>query len=431
MWFLSLAKISNRLVFTIQKPIFAEIKADLPMKRPFIAAVLAFICACASAQDVIERPIIQYAPGDGFVAKEDFSIPDVLVRDNGRKVRNRRQWEKKRRPELMGIFESEMFGEVPSRPEGLRFELTCPDSLVYGGTAIRRRVRIYLDAAGEHHFDMMIHLPAKHEGRIPMFVGLNFRELEENLTVHRHTWPFEYITAEGFGVAVAFHTAIEPDGPEGEGYESANVRSWYKPAGEWGAISAWAWGISRMIDYFETCPEIDMQRIAVIGHSRLGKTALWASANDRRISLAVSNNSGCCGAALSRRMYGETFQVIQSRFPYWFVPKFEEYAGREDSFPTDQHALIALSAPRPVYVASADEDDWADPIGEWQAALLAGPVYRLYGLQGLSGDHMPADNHTDDYGSVAYKIRTGIHALWPDDWCDYIKFAKRHFYPCR
>lgn len=400
------------------------------MKKTFISAVLALICACASAQQ-IDPPIIQYAPGDQFVANENYTVPDVLVRENGKKVRNRRQWEKKRRPELMSIFESEMYGKVPAKPEGLHFELTCPDSLVYDGTAIRRRVRIYLDAAGEHHFDMLIHLPANHEGKIPMFVGLNFLELEQNNEIVHHHWPADYITSEGFGVAVAFHTNIEHDGPEGEGYESADVRSWYKPAEEWGAISAWAWGISRMIDYFETCPDIDMQRIAVIGHSRLGKTALWASANDKRISLAVSNNSGCCGASLSRRMYGETFKVIQNRFPYWFVPKFVEYADKDCTFPTDQHALIALSAPRPVYVASADEDDWADPIGEWTSAYLAGPVYNLYGLKGLSSDHMVANDHTDDYGSVAYKIRSGGHALWPNDWCDYIKFAKRHFYPCK
>lgn len=401
------------------------------MNKSAFAAALLLVCSAAFAQNGIDRPIIQYTPGDAYVAREDFTVPDVLVGQDGMKVRNRRQWEKKRRPELMGIFNSEMFGSVPAKPEGLHFRLTCPDSLVYGGTAVRRRVRIYLDASEEHHFDMMIHLPAKHEGRIPMFVGLNFLELEQNLEVRRHQWPSEYITAEGFGVAVAFHTSIEPDGPEGAGHESACVRSWYKPAEEWGAISAWAWGISRMIDYFETCPEIDMQRIAVIGHSRLGKTALWASANDSRISLAVSNNSGCCGAALSRRMYGETFRVIQNHFPYWFVPKFAEYVDRENDFPTDQHALIALSAPRPVYVASADEDDWADPIGEWMSARLACPVYGLYGLPGLGSDHMTANDHTDDYGSVAYKIRSGVHALWPDDWCDYIKFAKRHFYPCK
>ena len=399
------------------------------MKRLYTIILCAFFGISLSAQ--VDNPVIYYSLGDGTSAIEDYTLPDLLVTNRGKKVRNRRQWEKKRRPELLSTFETEMFGKVPEKPAGLHFVKLCPDSLVYDGTAVRSRVRIWLDADEQHFFDMLVHLPAKHEGRIPMFVGLNFRSIEESLLVTRHTWPFDLITKEGFGVCVAFHTTIEQDGDEYEEVPSANVRSWYRPAEEWGAISAWAWGISRMIDWMETVPEIDMDRIAVIGHSRLGKTALWASANDMRISMAVSNCSGCCGASISRRRYGETFEVIYDHFPYWFVPCFGEYAYKEDQFPTDQHALIALSAPRPVYVASADEDDWADPIGEWTAAREAGPVYALYGLKGLSSNWMQPNNHTDDYGSVAYKIRNGVHAMWPDDWYDYIKFAKRQFYPCK
>ena len=396
------------------------------MKRIFFILTSLMLGVCAWAQT--GNPIIYYSTGEDGTANEDYVLPDLLTSRDGKKISTARMWEKVRRPELLSIFETEMYGKVPGRPEGLHFARICPDSLVYGGAAVRSRIRIWLDASEQHHFDMLVHLPSEHQGRIPMFVGLNFRSLDDCLELNRHTWPFELITKEGFGVAVAFHTSIEQDGQEYEGIPSAAVRSWYRPADEWGAISAWAWGISRMIDWFETAPGIDMDRIAVIGHSRLGKTALWASANDSRISLAVSNCSGCCGAAISRRMYGETFEAIQRNFPYWFVPRFREYSGREDMFPTDQHALIALSAPRPVYVASADEDDWADPIGEWTAAYEAGPVYGLYGLDGLSCRSMQPNGHTDDYGSVAYKIRNGIHAMWPDDWYDYIKFAKKQFY---
>ena len=398
------------------------------MKRIFCSILALLVFSSAFAQ--VDRPVKHYSLSDKYTAVEDYELPDLLVTESGRQVRNSRQWEKVRREELISIFESEMFGKVPGKPAGLHFSRICPDSLMYGGTAVRSRIRIYLDASETHSFDMLVHLPAKHEGKIPMFVGLNFYPNEECLDPEKSefSWPYELITREGFGVAMVHHSSIEQDRRNFGAPSSADVRSWYFPEDEWGAISAWAWGIGRMLDWCESSPEIDMDRIAVIGHSRLGKTALWAAAVDERIDLVVSNSSGCCGAALSRRAYGETIGVIYEKFPYWFIPHFYDYAGKENEFPTDQHALLALAAPRPLYVASAAGDHWADPIGEWLSAKEAAAVYELYGLKGLSSDHMIPLDHADDYGTIAYRIREGVHAMWPDDWYDYLKFAKRQFY---
>lgn len=397
------------------------------MKRIALVSALMLLGSAAFAQPSGEGSIARYAIDlDSWTPVTEYQLPDVLVCNDGKSVKNARQWERKRRPEIMSIYEQEMFGKVPEKPQGLHFALSCPDQTVYDGKAVRRRVKIWLDADEKHGFEVLIHLPVHHDGRIPMFVGLNFRSVDDAFDGTRYQWPFEALVDEGFGLAMAFHSSIEPDGDEYAGL-SASVRSWYRPAESWGAISAWAWGLSRIADYLETLPEIDCSRMAVIGHSRLGKTALWAGANDPRFALVISNNSGCCGAATNARMYGETFKNIFGTFPYWFVPEFGKYVGRDGEFPVDQNALVALSAPRPVYISSASEDHWADPEGEWLTAVNSAPVYALYGLEGVAGPTMPALGHCDDYGAVAYKIHSGIHALWWDDWLDYIKYAKRCF----
>lgn len=360
-----------------------------------------------------------------------YELPDPLQFDDGREVRNARQWEKKRRPQVLEVFAQEMYGHMPARPEGLHFS-TISEETVYAGMGLRKVVRIYLDADQTHWFDVLIHLPKDAAGPVPMFVGLNFKGNDATLDERADfRWPYELVLKAGMGVATAWRDSIEPDGKdsklaEAEGVcRDGGVRSWYNKDGDWGAISAWAWGLSRIVDYLETDEAYDTDRLAVIGHSRLGKTALWAGANDLRFDMVISNDSGCCGAAISRRKFGETFAVIDTSFPHWFTREFDKYKGREEIFPADQHWLIALAAPRPVYVASATEDLWADPKGEWLAAKAAEPVYALFGMQGLD-DGMPAPDVSDGDGRIGYHIRRGTHNILAFDWQQYISFMNRH-----
>ncbi len=345
------------------------------------------------------------------------------------------EWLANQRPATLELFREHVYGRAPiGRPQELSFEIVEEDANAMEGAATLKIVKIsYSGEGGAGAMNLVIFIPNSEETPAPGFLLICNRDhsnIDPTRKVKSPFWPAEEIVARGYVAATFFHGDLDPDEDDGfkngvHGiYDSNDVK---RAPDAWGSVAAWAWGASRAMDYFETDRAIDQDRIAVIGHSRSGKTSLWAGAEDERFGMVISNDSGCTGAAISRRKQGERLKDINDRFPHWFCENYKAFNGREESLPIDQHQLIALIAPRPVYIASAKDDAWADPEGEFLAGYHATPVYELFGLEGITTDKMPPVDEPLAAGHIGYHIRTGKHDLTVYDWQRYMDFADRHF----
>jgi len=404
-----------------------------------------------------------FAQRENVISEEskvpEYQLPDVLTRFNGGKVSTAKDWVKKQRPDILKLFTDEVYGKVPGIQKISEVKVWETSDNAVNDLATRKQFSLFFKKGNRNlEVNVLMYLP-KNAQKAPVFLAYNFtgnhtvytdpnvrlteswvandpslgiinnQVTEQSRATASNGWPIEKIIRSGYGLVTLYYGDVDPDKNDfSDGIEPFfYTKNQIKPrSNEWGSIAAWAWGLSRVMDYLEKDPDVDAKKVAVLGHSRLGKTALWAGATDQRFAMVISNESGCGGAALSKRTYGETVEIINTSFPYWFCDNFKKYNNREDLLSIDQHMLLALIAPRPLYVASAEDDKWADPRGEFLSAKYASAVYKLLGLEGLPVKEMPVVNQPV-MGTIGYHIRTGKHGLTTYDWEQYIRFADKHF----
>ena len=382
-----------------------------------------------------------------------YTLPNALISKNGKPLKTRVDWAN-RRAELRQLFAENVYGQTPKQAVKLRFQVTNTQNNALNGLAVRKQISIFfVEYPNLPPIDILLYIPKAAKQPAPVFLGLNFcgnhcvtteadiplssrwmitnaigdagvnnRATEKSRGMQATRWPIETILKRGYALATAYYGDIEPDHPTGWKSGIRSVLGDTTQANNWGAIGAWAWGMSRILDYLQTDPAIDAKRVIAIGHSRIGKAALWAGAQDERFAAVISNESGEGGAALSRRWYGETVERINTSFPHWFCGRYKTYNKRVADLPVDQHELLALIAPRPLYIASADGDQWSDPKGEFLGAVNAEPVYQLLGKTGLGTSTFPSVDQPVGQ-TVRYHNRTGKHDVTEYDWMQYLRFA--------
>ena len=361
---------------------------------------------------------------------DDLHLPDSLALKDGRHVDSKEAWPE-RRAEILEMFRSQVYGRSPGLPERLDFDVVQEDASAIGGTATLKRVAIKSTQAGRtHSFELLLFTPNGTGKRSGVFLLLSNKPpsaTDPTRATKNEFWPVESVLARGYAIAAIQNDDLAPDDKgtfangvirlfEGDGPAA-------RPADAWKALGAWSWGASRAMDYLVTDPLVDPARVAVIGHSRGGKAALWAGAQDERFSLTISNESGCGGAALSRRPIGETVDLVNAFYPHWFADNFRAYDGNEAALPIDQHMLLALLAPRAAVVGSASEDTWSDPEGEYLGLAYASSVYALWGFGPVPLGGMPAVGASVFIAPRGYHLRAGTHALTQVDWDRYVDVA--------
>lgn len=423
------------------------------MKKLIVLFMLTAIIQHSSSQNAFE-------PNYDEDKVPEYVLSNPLKTFGGKEVETVKSWESERRPELLNFFTQNVYGAVPGELALTSFNIVEQSDDAIDGKAKRKQIELIFEKNGKQlRFNILLYLPKSVE-KAPVFLGYNFygnhtvsndphilisnawarnnesfaianNQLDDQSRgVRTNRWAIEKMINSGFGLATIYYCEVDPDKDDmTDGIHSLFYsESQQVPASnEWGSIAAWSWGLSRAMDYFEKDADVDASKVIVFGHSRLGKASLWAGATDQRFAAVISNNSGCGGAALSKRKVGETVWRINSSFPHWFCDNFKIYNNNEELLPVDQHELLALIAPRPLYVASAEEDKWADPRGEFLSAYYATPVYQLYNKIGIKIPEMPIVN-LPIQNTVAYHIRSGVHDVTDYDWEQYIKWAQEQLF---
>jgi pimeloyl-ACP methyl ester carboxylesterase len=359
-----------------------------------------------------------------------YTLPELLINNDGEAITKSREWTKMRRGDVLELFRENVFGRVPSTPYTKTFTLVNENRNAMGGVATLKQVDINIESGGK---SLVIHLtlfvPNIKNKPSPVFLLIDNRgpaNTDPTRQVKSEFWPAEELIARGYAIAVFCNADVDPDNYD----EFKNGIHGILDRGErlpdaWGTLAAWAWGASRCMDYFVTDRDIDKKKVAVLGHSRGGKAALWAGAEDHRFSMVISNESGCGGAALARRRFGETVGRINSAFPHWFCSSYKKYSGNEDAMPVDMHMLLALTAPRALYVACASDDLWGDPRGSYLALYNSLPVFQLLKKGSSIPEVMPPSYKQVGEGRVGFHIREGVHNMLLEDWDYYMDFADR------
>lgn len=333
----------------------------------------------------------------------------------------------KRRKELLKLLSEHVYGVTPNFHTELYSFIEAREENAHGGMAVQEWIRLSFQTPhGMYSFPFQLLIPKK-EGPLPAFVHIAFQQKEQRAlcpTGLDEYMPVEEILDAGYAVANLFYENVTSDTPAMDGLARAYPRD---KADSWGKIGMWAFAASRVLDYLLTRREIDGSRVAVGGWSRLGKTALWCGAQDERFSAVFSTESGCSGAALQRGKTGENIEKITGKFGYWFCPNYAGYGKREQEAPFDQHFLLACIAPRALFIGSAKEDEWADPISEFLSAQAASEAYRLLGCRGLvSPDARPEPEKMLLEGEIGYYMRLGCHGMSRKDWLAHMRFRQLH-----
>ncbi len=423
------------------------------MNRLLITAALAVAApACEATPRQAKLPDVSELP----VQKE---LPDLLTMLDGRKITTKEQWINERRPELKILFQHYMYGYFPPPPAKVDVAVRRTDPGCLGGKATLKELTLSFGPPKAPKIDLLLVVPNRRTGPAPVVLGLNFHGNHTTMTDPRIAlprgwvpsrgpgvkdnratdagrgaaaagWSIEATIDHGYAVATFYHGDIDPDRPDfTDGIHPHYFKEGQTAPGphDWACIAAWAWGLHRAVDYLVTDKDIDKDRIAVFGHSRNGKTALLAAAYDDRIALALPHQAGCGGTAPSRTKNpkAETVKRINTSFPHWFNATFKRFNEDVERLPFDQHALVAICAPRPVLYTNAMEDQWADPPGQFDMLKAAGKVYRLMGAGGLDADRMPEVGRLVD-STLGYFIRPGKHSTTPEDWKIFLDFCDKH-----